>query len=39
MDRNRTVAGLDVHKDKSLSLEKSNERGKIMMAALVFNDL
>ena len=23
----------------TISLEKSNERGKIMMAALVFNDL
>lgn len=24
---------------QTISLEKSNERGKIMMAALVFNDL
>lgn len=30
---------LELYKNKSLSLEKSNERGKIMMAALVFNDL
>ncbi len=39
MDKNRIVAGLDVHKDITLSLEKSIRNGEMMIAALLFNDL